>query len=80
MFWLTWGRLLVRLGLRYPTAYQLRHSVATARISAGVAVGDVVKYLDTTVATVVKSDLHPSGQEPSATMNKLFAGKRKGLV
>jgi integrase len=67
-----WVRLLHRLELRYRNMHQLRHSVATALISAGVPLGDVAAYLGDTVGSVVRTYLHATGKSPAVTMNKLL--------
>jgi hypothetical protein len=66
-------RLLNNLGLTYRNVHQLRHSVATALISNGTPLGDVAKYLGDSVATVVKTYLHPSGANPAADLDRLFS-------
>jgi len=72
---MAWRRLLRRIGLRYRNPHQLRHSVATALISAGVPVGDVAAFLGDRVETVVKTYLHPAGADPAAAMSRLLSPK-----
>jgi integrase len=69
-------RLLGRMGLRSRNPHQLRHSVATAPISAGDPLGDVAKYLGDTVEVVVSTYLHPTGKDPGLTMNWLLCGTK----
>lgn len=69
------GRLLKRLGLRPRNVHQLRHSVATALVSAGCPLGDAARYLGDSVATVVRTYLHPSGSDPAAVLGGLLGGK-----
>lgn len=69
-----WAGLLRRLGLAYRNPHQLRHSVATHLVSAGVPIGDVAAYLGDTEATVVKTYLHPAGTDPADTLDALLGG------
>lgn len=69
-----WLRLLARLELQPRNLHQLRHSVATALISAGAPIGDVAAYLGDRPETVVKNYLHASGADPAATIDRLFKG------
>lgn len=69
-----WKTLLKRLNLHWRNVHQLRHSVATAMISAGVPIGDVARYLGNTPAIVVKTYLHPAGVDPAAALEKLLGG------
>lgn len=73
-----WRAMMKRLGLRYRKIHELRHSVATNLISAGVPLGDVAAYLGDTVETVVKTYLHPAGTDPADTMERLLGGKQVG--
>lgn len=73
-----WKALLRRLGLAYRNPHQLRHSVATAMISAGVPPGDVAEFLGDTPETIVKTYLHPAGTDPSVTMDRLLSGGEVG--
>lgn len=68
------ARLLARLELEPRNVHQMRHSVATALISAGTPLGDVAKYLGDSVQTVVKTYLHPSGTDPGADLDKILGG------
>jgi len=70
--WRSFGAHLKRLGLRPRNLHQLRHSVATALISRQVPIGDVAKYLGDTVATLVKTYLHPTGTDPRMELDKMF--------
>jgi integrase len=65
-------RLQQRLGLPVRNVHQLRHSVATALISAGEPIGDVAKYLGDSVTTVVKTYLHPTGADPAAAIDRII--------
>lgn len=65
-------RILTRLGLEQRNVHQLRHSVATALISAGVPLGDVAKYLGDSPATVVRTYLHAAGTNPGAAMDDIL--------
>ena len=51
----------------------MRHSCATLLVSNGVPIGDVAKFLGDSVATVVKTYLHPAGSDVSAALSKLLA-------
>jgi integrase len=73
-------RQLRRLGFARRNVHQLRHSVATALISAGTPIGDVAKYLGDSVATVVKSYLHPSGSNPGVELDRILAGSEPRAV
>lgn len=73
-----WVSLLERLGMRYRNIHQLRHSVATALISAGEPIGDVAKYIGDTPDTVVKTYLHPTGTDPADCLDRLYGGGKVG--
>lgn len=73
-------RLLGRLGLRYRSVHQLRHSVATHLISAGHPIGDVAAYLGDSEAVVVRTYLHPSGSDAGAAMDRLLGGRKVGAA
>lgn len=75
-----WATFLKKLGLPYRNLHQLRHSVATALISAAVPPGDVAKYLGDTVETVVRTYLHPTGVDPSAAFERLLGGGKVGAT
>jgi integrase len=66
-------RLLRRLKFVQRNVHQLRHSVATVLISDGTPIGDVAKYLGDSVATVVKTYLHPSGSNPGLDLDRILA-------
>jgi integrase len=68
----TWVSLLKRLGLRFRNPHQLRHSVATALVSAGVPLGDVAVYLGDSVKTIVTTYLHPTGSDSAKTLDKIL--------
>lgn len=63
-----WGVYLRRLGLAYRNPHQLRHSVATALISAGVPLGDVARYLGDSVQVIVSTYLHATGADVCAAL------------
>jgi integrase len=73
-----WHTLARAAGLPTKNPHQLRHSVATAMIGAGVPLGDVAEYLGDTVETVVKTYVHRSGTDPSLAMDRLFGGGKVG--
>lgn len=64
--------VLDRLQLPRRNIHQLRHSVATAMISAGVPLGDVARYLGDSPATVVKTYLHASGIDAGSSMDRIL--------
>lgn len=69
-----WVRLLKRLGITYRNPHQLRHSVATHSIAAGVHIGNVARDLGDNVQTIVKTYLHAtSGPGVVSAMNALLA-------
>lgn len=70
---MAWGRFLRRLELPYRSPHQLRHSVATALVSAGAPLGDVARFLGDSVQVVVSTYLHASGTDPSATLDRLLS-------
>lgn len=72
-----WEGLLRDLGLRKRNPHQLRHSVATAWIAAGVGVGDVARDLGDSVQTVVKTYIHPTGLNTARVMERILEGGRK---
>lgn len=67
-----WARFLERLGLPYRSPHQLRHSVATALISAGVPIGDAARFLGDSVQVVVNTYLHATGTDPAVTLDGLL--------
>ena len=70
----TWRALLARLGMPYRNPHQLRHSVATAGIAAGVPLPDLAAYLGDRVESLVKTYLHRAGIDPAGVLDRLFAG------
>ncbi|HEY3790172.1 MAG TPA: tyrosine-type recombinase/integrase, partial [Urbifossiella sp.] len=64
--------MLRREKMAWRNPHQMRHSVATAMISAPVPLGDVAKYLGDSVQTVVKTYLHAAGTDPGDALNKIF--------
>ena len=71
----SWKAFLRKLGLRYRRTHQLRQSVATVWVSKGVPVGDVAKKLGDSVATVIKTYIHPFGTDPTDAMEAALAGR-----
>jgi integrase len=71
-----WARLLEHLKLRYRNIHQLKHSVATHLIAAGVPIADVAAYLGDVVAVLVRTYLHPSGADPCVSLEKLLGGSK----
>lgn len=69
-----------RLGLRRRNPHQLRHSVATHAIAAGVHIGNVARDLGDTPETIVKTYLHSlaEGESVSGAMGRLFSGAKVG--
>jgi integrase len=63
-----WAVFLRNLGLPYRSPHQLRHSVATALVSAGVPLGDVARYLGDSVQVVVSTYLHATGSDVCAAL------------
>jgi len=68
----SWRRFLKRLDLPYRSPHELRHSVATAIISAGVPLGDAARFLGDSVQVVVSTYLHATGADPAATLDRLL--------
>ena len=68
----TWKSLLKRCELRYRKPHQLRHSVATALIADGEGLADVAKFLGDTLATLVKTYVHPTYSDPCARLDRLL--------
>jgi integrase len=58
--------------------HNLRHSVATALIGAGVPLPDVARFIGDTVATLVRVYAHPTGVNPVTTLNSLYGGQSVG--
>lgn len=56
-----WKVFLKRLGLPYRKPHNLRHSVATHAIAAGLHVANVARDLGDTADTIIKTYCHPSG-------------------
>jgi integrase len=67
-----WAQFLERLELPYRSPHQLRHSVATALISAGVPIGDAARFLGDSVQVVVSTYLHAAGTDPAAKLDNLL--------
>lgn len=63
--------LLARLGLRYRGVHQLRHSVASHMLAAGVDVAEVARYLGDTPGMILKTYAKPTGRVNPA---RAFAG------
>lgn len=72
-----WEMCCEELGLNYQRPHALRHSVGSVLIAAGVGLGDVAKFLGDTVATVVKTYIHPTEIQPTDTLDSLFSTPRK---
>jgi integrase len=72
-----WKGFLAALGVEYRNLHQLRHSVATALVSAGVPLGDAAKFLGDTVEVVVRRYVRAAGTDPAAAMERLFDGDRR---
>ncbi len=68
--------MLKRMGLARRNLHQLRHSVATHHVAAGVPIPDVAAYLGDTPDTIVRTYLHPTGADPAAAIDKVFAQVR----
>lgn len=66
--------LLKSLELRNRTSHAMRHSCATALISAGVPLGDVAKWLGDSVSQVVKTYLHPTKFDVGRAMGEILGG------
>lgn len=64
-----WAVFLRRLGMPYRSPHQLRHSVATALVSAGVPLGDVARYLGDSVQVIVSTYLHATGSDVCAALD-----------
>jgi len=69
---------LAALGLPRRNGHVLRHSVATHLIAAGVPIADAAVYLGDSVATIVKTYLHPAGTDPADTLDRLYGGRKVG--
>lgn len=68
-----WKKVLKAAGFSYRRPHQLRHSVASALVGAGVPIADVARYLGDVPETVTKFYVHPTGVDPSDTLNRLFS-------
>lgn len=75
-----WKRLLRELGLRFRKPHEMRHSVATAMVGAGVPLANVAKYLGDSVGTIVKFYCHPTSVDPSLAMDELLRGASDRLL
>lgn len=62
-----------RLGLPVKKLHALRHSVASHLVASGHPIADIAAYLGDSVATIVGTYVHPTGRDPVACLNKLFA-------
>jgi integrase len=63
-----WVELLEGLGLAFRNLHQLRHSVGSVMVAAGVPVTEVAAYLGDSVETVVRTYLHSMGGDPAAAV------------
>ena len=76
-----WRTLLKELGLRYRRPHQLRHSVATHTIAAGVHIGNVARDLGDTVKTIVETYCHATdGPGICAAMGRLLAAGNAAVM
>jgi integrase len=75
-----WRSFLGDLGADYRNVHQLRHSVATVLIAAGMPVADVAKFLGGTVKVVGAKYLHPAGTDPADALEKLLGGRKVGTA
>jgi integrase len=68
-----WGAFLKLAGLRHRNLHQLRHSVASHALAAGVPLPNVARDLGDTVQTVVNTYLHPTpGADVCEAMSRLL--------
>lgn len=74
----SWRLLLTRLGLRYRNPHQLRHSVASASLAAGVPIADVARDLGDSPETIMRTYIHPTGVFVADAMDRLFAAQKSG--
>jgi integrase len=63
-----WARFSAALKMPYRNPHQLRHSVGTALVAAGVPLGDVARYLGDTIQVIVSTYLHPTGADVCAAL------------
>lgn len=76
-----WGVFLKRAGLRYRNIHQLRHTVASHALAAGVSLSNVARDLGDTEETIVKTYLHPTpGADVCDAMEKLLGGGKVSPV
>lgn len=66
----SWMKILQRLKLEYRNLHQLRHSVATHALAAGVPVADVARDLGDSPTTIMRVYAHPSGASTADAMEK----------
>lgn len=71
-----WKTLLKRLGIRQRGKHQLRHTVASHQLAAGVPVTEVAKYLGNTPQETLKTYSHATGAvNPAQVYAGLFKGR-----
>lgn len=70
-------RLLRSIGLPERGSHQLRHSVASHLIAAGVSIADVAAYLGDSPAVVVRTYLHATGSDVAGAMERLHGDGEK---
>lgn len=78
-----WAALLRAAGLRYRNLHQLRHSVATHSLAAGVPLPNVARDLGDHVGSIIKTYLHATDDTAdvaSAMQGLLSGGKQGGKV
>jgi integrase len=74
-----WLGLLARLGLRARGLHQLRHTLASHWLAAGVPIADVAAYLGDSVVTVMRTYCHATGHTvPSEVTDALLGGAQGG--
>jgi integrase len=72
-----WIAFLRRLGLRYRNPHQLRHSVATLAVAAGMPIPDVAAYLGDTKETILKTYVHPTRVDVAGGLGRALLGGNK---
>lgn len=71
-----WARLLDSLRLTYRNPHQLRHSVASHMVAAGLPLPDVAAYLGDSLATIVATYTHPTGVDCGERFGDLLSGSK----
>ena len=75
-----WHRVLTSLALPYRNPHQLRHSVASHMVAAGLPLPDVAAYLGDSLTTIMRTYTHPTGVDCGERFGGLLSGAEVARV